>query len=692
MIIMQEQNNPYVLQNVSYSYAKNGVKFEALKNINLTIESGEFVAIVGASGSGKSTLLNLLGMMALPSLGNLSFFGAPVEGLSSDELATLRNNQLGFIFQQFHLLPKLNVLDNVMLGAHYGSQVSLRDIKKRALELLLQFGLESQIHKFPPALSGGQKQRVALCRALLLNPKIILADEPTGALDTKNAALVMQQLKNLNALGHTIVVITHDLEIASQASRIVRIKDGQIETFESHVSSDSELQNNSKTHPSAYSSDAKLNQVGRRFSLIFGLFYQAVRLSVQNMTSNLMRSALTVFGLAIGILSMVVMVTLSGAMRDTFKNKFQTLGGQISIIYYQYNNKSAAPPWRGLNLSTDLKAVNTLVALKGMLEPLGKDIYCSVKSVEKETKQSIGAYPSAENAKAIKLELSQGRFFTPAEMLETGTSHIAILGDDTLNELFPTLKSDRIPKPNYPIGELLKVENCDFNGTLKIVGVLKKNTEDTMFEASPNTRIFVPTQLFGRYRLSEYASAFKVIPVEGQKSKELAQYIAGYLKLISGNKFELKVFSLEDLVSKINLMMLVLSALTVVVGCICAATGGVGVMNIMLVNMTERIREIGLRKALGAKAHHIRNMFLIESGVLCFIAGIAGVAVGLALSNIAFFVGAELIPELIEYYFLFNVYAVSVALVLCFGAGLLFGLLPAKKAGAMDVVEALRQE
>ncbi len=696
---MHEQNEAYVLHNVSYSYAKNGIKFEALKDINLTIKHGEFVAIVGASGSGKSTLLNLLGMMAPPTQGALSFFGNSVVGLSADTLSQLRNAQLGFIFQQFHLLPKLSVLDNVMLGAYYSASVSLRELKLRAIQLLTEFGLDSQLEKLPTALSGGQKQRVALCRSLLLKPRVILADEPTGALDSKNAALVMKHLQELNSQGHTVIVITHDSNIAAQAGRIVRIKDGKIEFPENHVSQFSVtdvskvLQETfSKNHSSSSIAVGNKLPLVNRIAQLFHLFWQAMRLSLQNMSANLMRSLLTLLGLSIGILSMVVMVTLSGAMRDTFQNKFKSRGGNGAIVYYDPDPKSGYQIWRGINKNTELKSVNAAIENKGTVEAFRSQLSCHIKSGESNSSQTLSSFSSFQKITEAKLLLAKGRFFTPTEILESDSAKLAILGDSVVKELFPSLEKERTSNPQYPIGEILTAAKCGYGGTLKIVGVLQKNNELAMFESSPNSSIYVPAKMLAKNGLSKYATTLMVTPKEGIQAPALAENVVKLIKLQTNDRFNLSIFSIQEFVEKFNLMLLGLSALTVVIGGICAVTGGVGVMNIMLVNMTERIREIGLRKALGAQGHHIRNMFLIESGVLCLFAGIIGVVFGLAISNIAYFIGEKLIPKLVVYSFLFNVGAVLFALGMSFLAGIFFGLLPAKKAAAMDVVEALRQE
>ncbi len=212
------------LKGISKSYRRpDGDQLDVLKSIDFKVEKGEFVAIVGPSGSGKSTLMNILGLLDSADSGDYQLMGSNVSNLTTAELAKTRNQTIGFIFQQFHLLPRTTAAENVELPLIYSD---VQDTRKKAVNALCKVGLEDRLSHYPSELSGGQQQRVAIARALVNDPDVILADEPTGNLDPESGRQVMRLLKDLNQKGSTILVITHDHEIASQASRVVKINHG----------------------------------------------------------------------------------------------------------------------------------------------------------------------------------------------------------------------------------------------------------------------------------------------------------------------------------------------------------------------------------------------------------------------------------------------------------------------------------
>ena len=214
------------IQNINKIYRKNNsVEVKAVQNVSLEIEQGEFVAIMGASGSGKSTLMNIIGCLDRPTSGEYFLDNMAVSKLSDDELARIRNGKIGFVFQQFHLLPRTNALENVELPLLYSERSNITKLARQALEVV---GLADRIHHHPGELSGGQQQRVAIARALVNNPELLLADEPTGNLDSRSGLEAISVFQQLNAEGITIVLVTHAQEIAEHAKRIVRIKDGKI--------------------------------------------------------------------------------------------------------------------------------------------------------------------------------------------------------------------------------------------------------------------------------------------------------------------------------------------------------------------------------------------------------------------------------------------------------------------------------
>lgn len=216
------------LAQISKTYQRGSTAISALNNINLTIQPGEFVAIMGPSGSGKSSLLNILGALDQPSEGKYLLDGDEVSMMNDDQASSIRNQKIGFVFQSFHLLPRLSVLENVLLPQRYSKHLDTQ-AQQRAVALLERIGLGQRLHHLPGELSGGQLQRAAVARALLHQPALLLADEPTGNLDSRSAAEVLQLFKELNANGQTLVLVTHDPGIASHASRTLHLADGKIQ-------------------------------------------------------------------------------------------------------------------------------------------------------------------------------------------------------------------------------------------------------------------------------------------------------------------------------------------------------------------------------------------------------------------------------------------------------------------------------
>jgi putative ABC transport system ATP-binding protein len=215
------------LKEIHRSYGQGGDQVHALAGVDIHIGAGEFVAIMGPSGSGKSTLLNILGLLDRPTRGTFHLSGHDVSTMDDDAASALRNSHIGFVFQSFHLLPRLSVLENVLLPLRYADNQTL-DKSSRARKLLSRMGLIDRLDHRPSELSGGQQQRVAICRALLLEPPLLLADEPTGNLDSKSAQNVMQLLLELNDAGQTIVLVTHDAEVAAHSRRTIHLRDGRV--------------------------------------------------------------------------------------------------------------------------------------------------------------------------------------------------------------------------------------------------------------------------------------------------------------------------------------------------------------------------------------------------------------------------------------------------------------------------------
>ena len=696
---MAPNNSLLSLENVSFEYQFKGSSFLALNDVSLTIKKGEFVAIIGASGSGKSTLMNLVGLMAHPTLGNIRIDGNPVGHLSDDELAQLRNEKIGFVFQQFHLLPRLDVLDNVLLPTEYveNSKHTREYYRSQAVDLLSRFGLSDQLEKRPASLSGGQKQRVAICRALVCNPDLILADEPTGALDSKNSKLVLDILQELNNQGKTVVLITHDPAVAARASRVLKIHDGKItadeknpKTNRSHekLSSDDELfQNLAKSQEQS----SEIKKCGRGLQGL-GSIQKTVQLALQSVAANKVRSALTIFGLMIGVSSIIIMLTLTAEARSAFKRFFDTKGGNQGTITFDGRTaeRSGSPRWRGWHVQHDFAKLNQAFSKYGRIDPVVDDSGCNVKSNTRTFALDLVGMSSLEEAGEQELKLQKGRFFRPEEMRSATEGKVTLLGSEAAENLFPPTDPGYSNSSSYPLGETLFVRGCRFESAVKIVGILEPR--DTLFDTSINSSLTLPTRAMLGNGLSPYRTRMVSVPHEGISPTWFTESVKNYIALQTQNKFPFRIFVPEQQIQKINLMLNVLGGLTVVVGGLCTLIGGIGVMNIMLVNIAERIKEIGIRKALGARAFRIRNQFLLETVGLCFISGVLGVVAGLLVCNGAMLLAAHFMPRYLEPQIAWNTGAVVLALTSSLFAGVTFGLLPAKRAAAMDIIDALRQE
>jgi macrolide transport system ATP-binding/permease protein len=688
------------LRNVSFEYAlatggdesPQGV-FRALDGVDLSIGRGEFVAVVGASGSGKTTLMNVVGLMATPTSGEVDLAGVSTRGLDADHLAALRNRSLGFIFQHFNLLARLTALENVLLPAQYveDGRVDLRELEVRARSLLVEFGLAGHEDKPPALLSGGQKQRVAICRALLLEPDVILADEPTGALDSANTARVLDLLEHLNARGKTIVIITHDPQVAARARRVVRIHDGRIVSDELTTRGRAEGEVEVNASSSSLSASSRPSS-SKRSWVAAALRFTAFRQAFANLAVNPVRSLLTVFGLAIGVSAIIIMLTLTGEASQAFRRFFDTKGGRSAWIGFDGReaDRLGTGRWRGLHRDVEVPALSRFFARHGRIDPHTEESDCRFRSLMRTASGEVKGVSDLAQFRDAEMRLTKGRWFAPAEVAER-VEKVVILGSGAASALFPERSDAALGNPNFPLGEILSVRGgCPLDLTLTVVGVLEE--QDSSFDDSINNAVWAPTLTLRRGGISSYTRSVVVVPREGVSPTWLAENVKTYLRAHTGDRYPFRAFIPEQQIARVNLMLNVLGALTVVVGGLCTIIGGIGVMNIMLVNIAERVREIGVRKALGAKGFRIRNQFIVESTTLCLAAGLVGVAAGVLVSNAAVFAAARLAPRYLEAGFAWDPVAVFVALASSVAAGFGFGMLPARRAAAMDVVEALRQE
>ena len=393
------------LTGVQYEYKLEGQNYAALKDVNLEIQAGEFVAIVGPSGSGKSTLLNILGLLSRPTAGAFEIFGQSVESLSDEQLAENRNTQLGFVFQSFSLIARLSVMENVLLPSDFSRTASdeekarLTDLAK---SLLIRFGLGELVDRYPNELSGGQKQRVAICRALLMNPQMLLADEPTGALDSKSAGEVLKVLKQIHTEGKTVVVITHDPDVASHAERIIEVRNGEVfsqaELPPAPTQIQANLNGNQKPAPTS-----RLN-----------IYKQSIVLAKRSLLTHRVRSALTGLGLFVGILSLVIIDGLGEIVQTAFNKLFYTSSIRKAYIYFDDErggfHRRRNSGWQGLHAKEEFPQVARMFEKKGNLRPFLRSETCQIKTETGEFRSRlVGVSDSAEFTE-MDTDLSVGRF------------------------------------------------------------------------------------------------------------------------------------------------------------------------------------------------------------------------------------------------------------------------------------------
>ena len=678
------------IENLSYRYAVGDGFFYALKDLNLTIDEGEFVAITGASGSGKTTLMNLLGTLATTTDGTLRLAGENTATLGDDRLAALRNRSIGFVFQQFHLLPRLTVLENVLLPLSYlnprPKTDERQDFHQRAYDLLNRLGIADQAEKMPATLSGGQKQRVAICRALLMDPPIILADEPTGALDSRTSREVLRIFGELHAEGRTVLLITHDRDVSAAARRKIELRDGVVVH---------DIQQPGQTAADLVQTDGGLATAAapraprRRFPRL-GQLLAPLAEAWQALTSAKLRTALTSLGLIIGVSSITIMLTLGTAAQNIILQIFNQAGSDRIYVGPDFRAARSGPQqgWIGLDLDSDFHQFENAFAKVGRIVPLGDTVTTTFvaagNAFEGRTQQVFDVHDFLD--KGAKLET--GRMIAPHEFQDG--CRVAVIGSEFADELFPPTYPGRATNHDFPLGETLALRG-NFVANLTIIGILKKL--DTTFESTDvNQRVYVPMATYAKYTGDKHVRWFAVVPKKGLPHKRVANAVTNWLRLKTNLRMPFRAHVPEEVIGRILLFISVFQMLTALIGGLCILVGGIGIMNIMLVTIAERIREIGLRKALGAAGRDVTRQFLTECILLCAASGIGGTLVGLVFCNVVGLVGHLLLPDTIPGELLLNPIGVAAGIGTSALCGVAFGMMPALKAARLDPSEALRSE
>ncbi|WP_413294597.1 ABC transporter permease [Bdellovibrio sp. HCB185ZH] len=645
------------ISGIKKSYKMGDNIVDALRDVTLTIEDGDFVAIMGPSGSGKSTLMHILGLLDVPTAGSYKLHGREVSKLSEDELAILRRDEIGFIFQQFNLLPRMPAWQNVSLPLLYSEKKF--DFSKAEV-LLGKVGLGTRGDHKPNELSGGQQQRVAIARSLINNPKIIFADEPTGNLDSKSEKEIMDILKSLNAQGITVVIVTHEEEIGEQANRLIRMRDGVVQSDERKVPL-------AKNH--AHVSEQTLDS-----AFHFGEMIEHFHQGWKTLAANKVRSGLSMLGILIGVAAVVTMLALGAGAQQSIEKQLASMGSNLLILRAGNVRVAGVAQESGvrIRITTDdvaalkaqipsIKNIVSNVNGRGQVTYLNKNWNTSVAGVST-------AFVEVRNSEPIL-----GRFFSDDENQRRAL--VAVIGRTVARELF----GDK-----SPIGEMIKINKINFTviGMLPEKGAQGPNDQDD--------RIVIPVQT-AMYRMfgKNYVDSVDVEVAQKELIDETQDSLKEVLNKrhrvpISAQDDAFQIFNMADLQQAIESSSKTMSMLLSSIAAISLLVGGIGIMNIMLVSVTERTREIGLRKAIGGRKIDILMQFLAESVVVSVIGGLLGIA--LAWGVTAALSAAMGWPMSI------SVNAVGLSFFFSAFIGIVFGLYPAKKASELHPIDALRYE
>jgi macrolide transport system ATP-binding/permease protein len=637
------------LRGITRRFSTGELEVQVLHGIDLDIQRGEFVAIMGASGSGKSTLMNILGCLDKPSGGEYLFAGQQVAALDTDGLAALRREAFGFVFQSYNLISSSNALENVEIPAIYAGKPAA-ERHARAKDLLNRLGLAERLGNRPSQLSGGQQQRVSIARALMNDAEVILADEPTGALDSKSGQEVLALLKELSGQGKTVIIITHDREVAAHADRQIEIRDGLIVA-------------DSGAHSAPVSAALQLDLHSHGGAISRADVGEAVRMAGRALKANLFRTVLTLLGIVIGVASVVAMLAVGNGARQSVVERISAMGTNLlSIRPGAPNMPRSADGVTATLTPEDAQAVAKLANVRDALGELQGNATLRAGNIDYKT--SITA-TNASMPVVREWSLTQGAFFSSSD--ELSYAAVTVLGQTVAQNLFPE---------QDPVGQYLLIQNVPF----QVIGVMSAKGA-TPWGQDQDDVALVPfstgsLRLFGQRYVQSITAYIDNIDTIADTEELIRQEL-----LKRHNNVE--DFQIRNTASLLEAVTATQDTLTILLGSIAAISllvGGIGVMNIMLVNVTERTREIGIRMATGARTGNILQQFITEALVVSAIGGVLGVLLGLGVAWLLQVLGTAV---------QFTLAPVLLAFGCAFATGLIFGLMPARKAAHLDPVQAL---
>ncbi|MDO9182710.1 MAG: ABC transporter permease [Bacteriovorax sp.] len=649
------------LSHINKSYRMGDNIIFALRDINLTIEDGDYVAIMGPSGSGKSTLMHILGLLDVPSDGSYKINDREVSHFSEDELAVLRRETIGFIFQQFNLLPRMSALENVTLPLLYSR---IPKGEAYAVDLLGRTGLGTRsLHK-PNELSGGQQQRVAIARSLINRPMMVFADEPTGNLDSTSEKEILTILKELNEQGITVIIVTHEEEVGQEAKRLIRMRDGSIQ-------SDTRLSPLIQINK-IKSSEIELHPV-KKMNIFFEAF-EYLKLGFKTLAANKVRTGLSMLGILIGVAAVIAMLAIGRGAQQAIETQLSSLGSNLLILRPGAVRVGGVSQESGATTRLSLEDAQYLKDQLDYIKYVSPNVngrgQVAFQNKNWST-QIVGGSPSYALIHTATPTI--GRFFSEADNQKR--ARVAIIGMTVVREIFGT---------KSPIGEMVKINRVNF----QVIGVLPEKGANGFRDQDD---VIVLPVLTAMHRLlgKDYVDSIDLEITDPNKMEVAEDKIIELMNIhhrvapaLKQNTFEIR--NMADIQAAVQQSSQTMSVLLSSIAAISLVVGGIGIMNIMLVSVTERTREIGLRKAIGARRWDILAQFLAESVVVSAVGGLIGIILGWLITvGINIFSGwtTSISPSSIILSFFFSA-----------SIGIIFGIYPARKASLLNPIDALRHE
>jgi macrolide transport system ATP-binding/permease protein len=695
-----------VVRDVTKVYRLGEIEVHALRGVSLTVRRGEFLAIMGASGSGKSTLMNILGCLDVPSSGDYRLEGIEVAKLDEPSLAKIRSRRIGFVFQSFNLLARTTAEENVDLPLFYSGQIAANP--RRALEMLGLLGLADRTQNQPNQLSGGQQQRVAIARALVAEPAIVLADEPTGNLDSQNAADILATLRAFNRdRGVTVVLVTHEHSLAELTDRIITMRDGEIV---------SDL----PTEQAAHSADgqrplppieplreaAALDPLQAALREAWILTTMAVGAALRAIGRNKLRAGLTMLGVFIGVAALIAMVAVGEGARATVEAQIQSLGTDLLVVLPGSTRVNGVRAGFGSASTLRVSDVGAILEQDPAVADASYVARQSAQVVNGHNNWSTsiqgvsGSYLTLRNWRIVA-----GRALTDSD--EEDGNPVCLLGQTVLGNLFGDFSD--------PVGATVLVKNVP----MTVVGVLAAKghspsgqdqddvvlipfstaEERVLGVASPSSAQTLANNVFATIgpppnpfgvtpRLQGFVNTIYVQARSPAIIKTALQQVTDTLEaqhhIKPGATDDFAVRDLTEIAEVAEQASKAMELLLAAIASISLIVGGIGIMNILLVSVTERTREIGIRMATGARRLHVLTQFLIEAMLLSTMGGAAGILAGVIASKI--------ISTAAGWPILLRADVIVLGFVFSAAVGVFFGYYPARQASRLNPIDALRYE